>query len=907
MSTETGNNREAKRQRAERFIAIARLILLWERVWPAMWPGMGVIGLGMILALVGLFGVIPGSVHAIVLLALFGAAAYVFWNSFARFRGPGWEDGARRVERDSNLPNRPITEGSDRVAAGKGDPLAERLWRAHIVRLIASAKTLKLALPHPGMWKRDPYGVRFAVLLGLAVAFVIAGPQSGQRLLSGLFPVFSDGQDNSVFVAWVSPPAYTGLPPRSLTDTTVMTAQGDIQAPVNSTLVMRLRGTDSRPTIDVRPVPKGGQPKFAKGDAGYEAKVNVAANSHVSVRLGSHSYGDYHFVVIPDQPPTIAFAETPAAQLNGSLKLSYKANDDYGVAKANVVIRPLDDKGAEVRAAEPLVVELPVPGAGKSISDVVYRDLTAHAFAGSNVHISLEATDAAGQTGRSTALTIKLPQRVFTEPLAQALIEQRKNLAVGGETARPKVETAVDALSLGPDQFYKDDFGNYLALRSLEHRLDNPKSDPGFKTSQNFMWDMALAIEEGDLANAAEELRKLQDQLMDALERGAPDEEIRALMDKLREAMNRYMQQLARNAQRGNQQMGQMPPNARMMSQKDLQDLLKAIEDLARTGNRDQARQMLAALMQMMENMRMVAGNQRGGQQGQQGQQGQNGQNQQGTPQQNAMNDALQGLGDIMGGQRQLLDKTFRAQRGQGQQGQGQQGQQGQGQMGQGQMGQGQGQQGGQPGQGGGRFGQFPFGQFGQQFGQGQFGQFGQQFGRNGQPMPGQQQPGGQPVPGADPNALAQDQQGLRDKLDKVIQGLGKNGVQMPDGLDQAAREMGTSRDNLTGNQLGTAEQAQQRALDQLRGSAQQLAKNLMAANGQQPGAGNDPNGERTDPLGRPLDQAGSMAGGAVKLPDQSELARAREILEELQRRSGEATRAQEELDYIDRLLKSFN
>jgi hypothetical protein len=334
-----------------------------------------------------------------------------------------------------------------------------------------------------------------------------------------------------------------------------------------------------------------------------------------------------------------------------------------------------------------------------------------------------------------------------------------------------------------------------------------------------------------------------------------------------------------------------MPPNARMMSQKDLQDLLKAIEDLARTGNRDQARQMLAALMQMMENMRMVAGNQRGGQQGQQGQ---NGQQQQGTPQQNAMNDALQGLGDIMGGQRQLMDKTFRAQRGQqGQQGQGQQGQQGQGQMGQG-------QQGGQPGQGGGRFGQFPFGQFGQP-GQG----FGQQFGRQGQPGPGQQPGQGQPVPGADPNALAQDQQGLRDKLDKVIQGLSKNGVQTPDGLDQAGREMGQARDNLTGNQLSPAEQAQQRALDQLRSSAQQLAKNLMAANGQQ--NGQDQQGERTDPLGRPLDQAGSMAGGALKLPDQSALARAREILEELQRRAGEANRPPDELEYIERLLKQFN
>src|SRR5690242_21489932 len=58
-------------------------------------------------------------------------------------------------------------------------------------------------------------------------------------------------------------------------------------------------------------------------------------------------------------------------------------------------------------------------------------------------------------------------------------------------------------------------------------------------------------------------------------------------------------------------------------------------------------------------------------------------------------------------------------------------------------------------------------------------GNFGQQFGRQGQPMPGQQQGQGQPAPGADPNALAQDQQGLREKLDKVIQGLSKNGVQM--------------------------------------------------------------------------------------------------------------------------------
>ncbi len=114
---------------------------------------------------------------------------------------------------------------------------------------------------------------------------------------------------------------------------------------------------------------------------------------------------------------------------------------------------------------------------------------------------------------------------------------------------------------------------------------------------------------------------------------------------------------------------------------------------------------------------------------------------------------------------------------------------------------------------------------------------------------------------------------------------------------------MAESHDNLAGNQLQGAEQSEQRTLDQLRDSAQQLAKNILAQN-QQGGQGEQ--AEKTDPLGRPLDQAGSMAGGTIKLPDQSELARAREILDELRRRSGEAGRAEEELEYIERLLKQF-
>ncbi len=362
--------------------------------------------MGMILALAGFFTVIPGWLHAVLLVLLFSTTAYALWRTLARVRTPHWDDAARRVERDSELPNRPITEGSDTVAAGKGDPFAERLWRAHIVRLLAaSAAHLHLRLPQPGMGRRDPRGLRFVVLAGLIIGFVVAGPQSWHRLISGLTPVFADDADNAIFVAWVAPPDYTGMPPRSLTDATVETTDtGAIQTPVNSTLVLRLRGGGTAPTIDARPVPKGGQPKFAKGDSGYEAKVAIATNSRVSVRLGSHNYGDWGFDIIPDKPPTIAFTEAPQAQQNGALKIAYKAKDDYGVVKAAILVKPLDAKGVEVKGAETLNVELPVPGSGKEISDTVYRDLTSNAYAGSNVHIALQATDAAGQSRDQRAI-----------------------------------------------------------------------------------------------------------------------------------------------------------------------------------------------------------------------------------------------------------------------------------------------------------------------------------------------------------------------------------------------------------------------------------------------------------------------------------------------------------------------
>ena len=70
----------------------------------------------------------------------------------------------------------------------------------------------------------------------------------------------------------------------------------------------------------------------------------------------------------------------------------------------------------------------------------------------------------AATEGRSEPFTLHLPERAFTKPLAKALIEQRRNLALDARV-RSQVITVVDALTLGPDKF-RTEAGIYLELRS---------------------------------------------------------------------------------------------------------------------------------------------------------------------------------------------------------------------------------------------------------------------------------------------------------------------------------------------------------------------------------------------------------------------------------------------------------
>ncbi len=355
---------------------------------------------------------------------------------------------------------------------------------------------------------------------------------------------------------------------------------------------------------------------------------------------GGRTLGAWPITVVPDLPPTISFAKPPQHTDRGALRLEYKASDDYGVEGVKAIIRLKDNQ-----AAAPLALDLPLPGQHlKDAAAASYHDLTPHPWAGLPVEIQLQALDAIGQTGESETIETVLPEREFHNPVAKAIIEARKELSVHPEDRREVAETLSD-LSIRPGLF-GDDIVVFMSLRTAQARLVLNQDPDAIAAVQQLLWDTALRIEDGRSTTSQNDLRQAMQRLQDALARNAPDAEIDRLMSELQQAINRYLQALAQQMQRQPNKPMQPVDPSHMLSMQDLQRMLDRARDLAHTGSREQARNLLSQLQQILENLRLARpGEMRGGQ-----------------------NQAMRQMDEMMRRQQQLLDHSFRRQQ-QGQQG----------------------------------------------------------------------------------------------------------------------------------------------------------------------------------------------------------------------------------------------
>lgn len=848
------DGREAPAEPAFR-LSQARAALLWERLWPALWPAATIAGLFLALALFNVLPLLPGWVHLTVLLLFAALAGLALWRGLRGFRVPDEAAARRRLERDSGLPHRPLHVLRDEPAAA--DPATAALWRLHQERMRRAIRGLRVKLPHPNVASRDPLALRMLAGLLLFVAAASSWGDWRPRLASAFGPHLDGGAvaATATLDLWVTPPEYTGLAPIFLKVANGPAATEPVAVPRGSQVLARVTGGGTAPRLDIGKQSTG----FETVDAGtFQIQQPVESGDRIAVVQGRRTLGTWPITVVPDEPPTVSYVAPPAKSERGALRIEFAARDDYGLATAGATIRLAAQDASPSLDRAPIELPLTLPGnRPKEARTAGFHDLTPHVWAGLPVTVRLTVTDGAGQTGQTEEFPMVLPERVFNHPVARAIVEERKRLTLRPQESREEVAEVLSDLSARPSH-YHGDLVVFLSLRTAVARLMLDPTPESVPELQQLMWETALRIEDGGLSQAERDLREAERKLAEALDRNASDEELKRLMDELQHALDQFMEAMEeamRQALERGEQIPEIPPEMaqNMMDRQDLQEMMDRMREMAETGARDAARQMLSQLQQMLENLR-------------------NGSMAQMQQQQQGQNQAWQmmrELQELAQKQQQLLDQSFRQQ----------QEQQGQGSM---QM----------PGQTPGQQ-QNP-----RSRGRGQQGQQGQQ-GQNGSPMMQKQ---------------AEQQEALRRQLGDIMRRMGEMGGEIPRPLGRAERAMRDAQQALRQGQPGDAVPPQTQAMDELQqgmqGMAEQMMQQMMGM--QQPGMampgqqqGNRPMRGR-DPLGRRPSGLGSFDGDDVKIPEPSELQRAREILDELRRRSGQQSRPPTERDYIDRLLRQF-
>lgn len=897
----------ATRPALARMVAVkrlfARIVLVSEQLLPRLLLPASILALFLSAAWFGIFRIAPDMLR-LLLLAVFVVGFAVTLYPLRRLRWPTIGEADRLLEERNGLAHQPVSVQEDEPALET--PFARALWREHQTRMAERIAALDAGLPRPDIARYDRFALRAIPALLLVTAFSFSISNSGGSLSDAFTAPASTSSNPDVRVdAWVTPPYYTGEAPVYLTGN-VANASDNLNVPQFSELTVRVTGASANEKVlfqatgadkgievpeqvadaDKQAAPAGSGPASAPvaqttSNTNAPGTDGMVARTHVlklekggALTVNGKSWS---FNVIIDKPPEITFDGIPHANASSALELGFRVKDDYGVEQAYAEIVPVDSDPAATPLYGLPEYKLDIPRRdrrnGKGLAN---HDLTQDPLAGKRVRITLVAKDGAGQTGRSAPYEMVLPSRNFSQPLAAAVAEERQVFALDTRKMPEAIELN-KSLTIRPEETVPD-LGNYLVIKSALTRMKLASGEAALKDTADYLWQIALGMEDAQLTDAEKALRDAQQKLSDALQRNAPDAEIKKLTDELRKAMDGYMKELA-------ERMRNMPaqPNQRsanILRQQDLQRMMDQIENLARSGNRQAAQQMLSELQQLMNSL-------------------QAGKPQPGQQQQNQANDKMREqmdkLGRIMRDQQKLMDQTFKfdqAMRDRMQRGD--QNEDGDGLMDQ------------------------PLPNLGDQarpdMGQRNQGQQDQQPGKN-----QQGKKDSDPTDGMTADQLRdalkqlrQQQDDLAKQLGELQKNLGSLGMKPNQNYGKAQQEMkGASGELTEGNGEG-AVQGQARALDALRKGTRDMMNQLMAqmqqgqgqGQGQMPGQMGQGGQNGRDPLGRPRNDNGPLdTPDGDMVPKVIDAQRAREILDAIRERLSNNPSLSEERRYLERLL----
>ena len=813
--------------------AAAHVVLIIEQASLAILPVLAVLLGFYIYAMIGPTRFLPDLAACAILVGFAGILLFVLWQFVCRTRWPSPNHADRRLEQDSKLPHRPLALLRDQMAAINLDnPVSIALWEEHLRRARGVLGTLRLSLPVIIRPARRPV-YPWALLIIAAIIMTAHGfGEIGPRLASALRPFQTRLDPRLVeFDLWIRPASYThSLPihragrlserrPSLLPDTSEQETGEENETRRTSKLSL-ISGSE----VEIRLTGfQGGGLEMALGSdrvalsspdpeaerAVLTGKGIFQAGDNITVLRGDDVLASWPVAFIPDQPPRITIKGHPSASRRGKLAISFIAHDDFGIEmiSAKITLDATNEETAsfvERWGGEVEAISVPFfdpPASVPDLQAVRSLDLATHRWAGLRAKLRLIAHDGKQQTGQSDAVSLVLPERKFTHPIAKRLALLRKTLQRYPD-AKQLVADALATLQRQPNSF-QGDVVVYLGLRVISQDLMLSRDPSVLPEAAATLWALALRLDGQSDDPSARKLAELREALRKAIAEGAPQEEIQRLIEETRAALEDWMRQKMQEAM--NQPLQPMDENSQQVSTTDLDHLFDQMSEFSELGARDAMQDLLDQLDQVLDNLRFTRPSLS-------------------RQQAAALGRIMQALAYLDNQQRALMDETE------------------------------------------------------------QLSSQGDQSSRRSR------------------QSLSSDQQSLLRALNQLLDRLGKAGKAVLGPLNRAERAMRGAGEALEQGRLGDAAGQQGDVLRQLRDSAGALLDQFSS--GGSAGSG------QLDPLGRRLPgQQGLITnrGGDWDVPDNIEMQQARDILQELRRRSGDLSRHDFEREYLLRLLDPYS
>ncbi|MEO0451037.1 MAG: DUF4175 family protein [Pseudomonadota bacterium] len=857
-------------------------------LWRAWWPFLALVAVFVGAAALGAFERAPAGLAAFATLIFLVGLAVAFIRGWRRYQSPQRQLAIEALDQQSDL--RPLSSLADRPTRPEVEGV--QLWRAHEERLTDAVRRLRVPEFGEAWSTNDPLRLRFVLPVLLAVVLAFNWDSAQSRLSSALDPDYGAlfGAENVRIEAWIAPPEHTGRAPIFLKP-----EQREVRVPAGSVMTLRAQAP-SAPKLRVTNADGRENLTFeATPDGAFEITTTIAGDSTVAVRWWGERKA-WSVLASPDDVPSVEFVDLPVLGDGDRTEFSWKVSDDYGVSKLQLAIKP------EGEDREPDYVAVELGGISPREAEEESKiDLTRNRWAGARVEVWLVATDGAGQQGLSEPYTFKLPEKLLLQPLAKAIQDVRVTVLREDDAygdAQPAIDSTqagayyvsatqrleqaptgvqrgaimLEAVTYRAPRYFKDVLV-YSGLETARYALEASVSIDEAKSTEPLLWSLALRAEYGSAADAYAALMAAKKALEDALRDGASEEEIKRLMEAFKDAAQRYVaakmaEALANGLEAApDNRDGAEGPAGSGLGGQGFSDMLDALEDLTETGATDQARQLLADITNMLENLEFQQGSGSGeGFPGMPGEAGEGEESEDLPEEEREMSETMRELSDLLREQRELNDETLAQQRGE-------RGEQGD-----------------------------------QQFGE-------NQTGPDGQPQTGDGM-GDLPdwMEGEDGRSLAERQRELADRLEELAEmqlgngeegeGEGAGGLLDEDTVEAIERSQRRAGNALEDGNENRAIRNQEQATRQLRELAEGLAEALDEAQADRIG---EPQGNRNgsaDPFGR-SPMGGVDDSNSVDIPDEAERQRAKDILEELRRRYDEAV-DEDEREYLERLLDRF-